>query len=72
MLLTRWMDAILHDFDGRDEQNNGISARRDFCVVAGLRPLGRRLLHQNLTEKKYHYFAHHGRQNDVKSRPSIE
>ena len=72
MLLNRWMEAILHYFGGRDEQNNGISARRDFGVAAGLRPLGRRLRHQNIAEQKYHYFAHRGRQNNVKSRTSID
>ena len=72
MLLNRWMDAILHQFSGWDEQNGGISARRDFGVAAGSRPLGWRLVHQNLAEQKYHHFAHPGRQIDVKWRPSID
>ena len=71
MLLNRWMDAILYCFGGRDEQNSGISARRDFGVAAGSRPSGRRLVHQNLAEQNYSYFGHHGRQNNVKSLPSM-
>ena len=60
MLLNRWMDAILHYFGGRDEQNSGISARRDFGVAAGSRPLGRRLLHQNYANQKKHNFDPRG------------
>ena len=72
MLLHRWMDAILHGFGGRDEQNNGISARRDFGAAASAQAGASRMLHQNLAEQKYHYFAHRGRQNNVKSLPSID
>ena len=72
MLLNRWINTILHYFGGRDKQNESFSAWGDLGVAAGSRPLGRRLLHQNLAEQKYHYFAYHGRQNNVKSRPSID
>ena len=60
MVFNRWMDAILHYFGGRDEQNTCFSALRDFGVAA-----------QNLAGQKYHYFTHHDRQNNVKSHRQV-
>ena len=66
MLLNQWIDTILHDFHGHGDQNCVFSDWRNFGVVAGSRPLGRRLLHQNYANQKKHNFDPHGRENHVK------
>ena len=65
MLLNRWMDAIVHYFGGRDEQNSGISARQDFGAAASARAGASRLLHKNYANQKEHNFDPHGSENHV-------
>ena len=61
MLLNRWMEAILHYFGGRDEQNSGISARRDFDAGA------RAGCYTKISPSR-----HHGPKNNEKSLPYID
>ena len=72
MLLNRWMDAILHYFGGRDEQNTCFSTRRDFGAAASARAGAGRLLHQNYIKQKKHNFVCRGRENSVKALQSID
>ena len=52
MLLNGWNDTDLHYFGGFSGKKNVFSARRDFGVVAGSRPLGRRPPRQGLVRDR--------------------